>query len=399
MNIIKMKLKKRTCPSCGSKKNTQFYKKKNFYRIDAIGNIYVRDNVYVSCQECLLVYQNPHLDPKEFNKIYKNTVIGSAFENSNKSKIHYHYFSKNVSKSILSKRKKLLEIGTATGTLLKNISINYKLKKKNILGIEPSKILYQQLENNKYFSIKNIFLENLKEDKKFDFIIMDNVFEHLDYPNKDLKKIYKLLNDNGYLYISIPNIMKTNFHLTDPLNHTCNYNEYTVKKIFSDNNFSIIKLNSQSSWLNFLAQKKIIKKNKKRDKLFDKISNKLQKIKKLLKKNEKISLIFHKKLKKLEKDIKKNNYKIVLFGASNYALEIISRMDIKKYVICLVDSNKIYHNKTRLGFNVRSPNELTNIEFDKILIASHKFAKEMISTIMKMKISNKKVVKLGIQLS
>ena len=119
-------------------------------------------------------------------------------------------------------------------------------------------------------------------------------------------------------------------------------------------------MNSQSSWLNFLAQKKIIKKNKKRDKLFDKISNKLQKIKKLLKKNEKISLIFHKKLKKLEKDIKKNNYKIVLFGAI-YALEIISRMDIKKYVICLVDSNKIYHNKTRLGFNVRSPNELTNI--------------------------------------
>ena len=193
--------------------------------------------------------------------------------------------------------------------------------------------------------------------------------------------------------------MKTNFHLTDPLNHTCNYNEYTVKKIFSDNNFSIIKLNSQSSWLNFLAQKKIIKKNKKRDKLFDKMSNKLEKIKKLLKKNEKISLIFHKKLKKLEKDIKKNNYKIVLFGASNYALEIISRMDIKKYVICLVDSNKIYHNKTRLGFDVRSPNELKNIEFDKILIASHKFAKEMISTIMKMKISNKKIVKLGIQLS
>ena len=58
MNIIKMKLKKRTCPSCGSKKNTQFYKKKNFYRIDAIGNIYVRDNVYVSCQECLLLNED-----------------------------------------------------------------------------------------------------------------------------------------------------------------------------------------------------------------------------------------------------------------------------------------------------------------------------------------------------
>ena len=397
MNIIKMKLKKRACPSCGSKKNEQFYKKKNFYRIDAKGKIYVRDNIYASCKNCLLVYQNPHLDPKEFNKIYENTVIGAVFENSNKSKIHYHYFSKNVSKSILSKNKKLLEIGCATGTLLKNISINYKLKKNNILGIEPSKILFKQLKNNKYFLIKNAFIENLKEKKKFDFIIMDNVFEHLDYPNKDLKKIYDLLSNNGYLYISIPNIMKTNFHLTDPLNHTCNYNEYTIRKIFTDNNFLIKKINSQSKWLNFLAQKKIIKKKKSSTKLFDGVKNKLQKVKKTLQRNEKNSIIFYKKLKKIEKNIKKNNYKIVLFGASNYALEIISRMNIKKNVICMVDSNKIYHNRKRLGFNVVSPNELVNINFDKILIASHKFIDEMISTILKLKISYKKIVKLAVK--
>jgi SAM-dependent methyltransferase len=398
MNIIKMKLKKRACPSCGSKKSEQFYKKKNFYRIDAKGKIYVRDNTYVSCKNCLLVYQNPHLDPKEFNKIYENTVIGSVFENSNKSKIHYHYFSKNVSKSILSKNKKVLEIGCATGTLLKNIFINYKLKKNNILGIEPSKILSKQLKNNKYFLIKNTFIENLKEKKKFDFIIMDNVFEHLDYPNKDLKKIYDLLSNKGYLYISIPNIMKTDFHLTDPLNHTCNYNEYTIRKIFSDNNFSIKKINLQSKWINFVAQKKIIKKRS-RTKLFDKITNKLQKVKKILKKNEKISFMFYKRLKQIENDIKKNNYKIVLFGASNYALEIISRMNIKKNVICLIDSNKIYHNKKRLGFNVVSPKELVNINFDKILIASHKFVHEMVSTILKLKISYKKIVKLTIKVN
>ena len=398
MNIIKMKLKKRVCPSCGSKKNEQFYKKKNFYRIDAKGKIYVRDNIYVSCKNCLLVYQNPHLDPKEFNKIYENTVIGTVFENTNKSKIHYRYFSKNISKSLLSKNKKLLEIGCATGTLLKNISINYKLKKKNILGIEPSKILFKQLRNNKYFLIKNTFIENLKEEKKFDFIIMDNVFEHLDYPNKDLKKIYNLLSNKGYLYISIPNIMKTNFHLTDPLNHTCNYNEYTVRKIFSDNGFSIKKINLQSKWINFVAQKKIIKKRS-GTKLFNKITNKLEKVKKILQKNEKISFMFYKRLKQIEKDIKKNNYKIVLFGASNYALEIISRMNIKKNVICLVDSNKIYHNKKRLGFNVVSPKELVNINFDKILIASHKFVHEMVSTILKLKIGYKKIVKLAVKVN
>tara|TARA_Y100000741_G_C18242677_1_gene554237 strand:+ start:165 stop:1373 length:1209 start_codon:yes stop_codon:yes gene_type:complete len=402
MKIVKMKLKKRTCPSCESKNYVHFYKKKNFYRIDAKGKIYVRDNIYVYCKNCLLVYQNPHLEPKEFNKIYENTVIGTVFENSNKSKIHYHYFSKNVSKSLLSKNKKLLEIGCATGTLLKNVSINYKLKKKNILGIEPSKILFKQLKNNKYFLIKNTFIENLKEEKKFDFIIMDNVFEHLDYPNKDLKKIYNILSNKGHLYISIPNIMKTDFHLTDPLNHTCNYNEYTIKTIFSNNNFLIKKINSQSKWLNFIAQKKNNKANgkpKSKKKLFDKMINKLQKVKKVLQKNEKISYAFYKKLKKIENEIKKKNYKVILFGASNYALEIISRMNIKKNVICLVDSNKIYHNKKRLGFNVFSPNELVNINFDKILIASDKFIDEMISTILKLKISPSKIVKLTVKLN
>ena len=74
-------------------------------------------------------------------------------------------------------------------------------------------------------------------------------------------------------------------------------------------------------------------------------------------------------------------------------------MNIKKNVICLVDSNKIYHNKKRLGFNVVSPKELVNINFDKILIASHKFVHEMVSTILKLKISYKKIVKLTIKVN
>ena len=64
MKIVKLKLKKRICPSCESKNYLDFYKKKNFYRIDAKGKIYVRDNIYVYCEDCLLVYQNPHLEPK-----------------------------------------------------------------------------------------------------------------------------------------------------------------------------------------------------------------------------------------------------------------------------------------------------------------------------------------------
>lgn len=388
MRIEKIKQTKRDCPICLSKKKNNFFTKKNFFRIDAIGKIYKKDNIYSLCKNCLLVYQNPVPSEKDFNKIYANSVIGKPFEISQKSITHFELFKKNVSKNFLNNKKKVLEIGTATGTLLKNITKYYNLDKKNVLGIEPSKKLFNSIKINKHFNIKNLFLSNLKNEK-FDFIILDNVFEHFDNPNVILKKLYELLSNNGKIYMSIPNILSTKYHLTDPLNHTCNYNKFTISKLLNTNFFRILSIKEQKLWINILFEKgnNINQLDKKY--FYDKLIQK----KKVLKKNEIKKKKLKLKLKNLEKKIHNKNSKVIFYGASNYGLEIFLRMSISKNLLFFVDSNPIYHGKKRIGYKVNPPNILKKSKFDYIIISSQKFHNEIKKTILSLGVNENKIIK------
>ena len=73
--------------------------------------------------------------------------------------------------------------------------------------------------------------------KKFDFLILDNVFEHFDFPNKSLEKLHKLLKNDGFIYISLPNVKAIRFTQGDPFNHTCNYNFSTLRVLLNNKNF------------------------------------------------------------------------------------------------------------------------------------------------------------------
>ena len=354
MRIEKIKQTKRNCPLCLSKKKNNFFTKKNFYRIDAVGKVYKKDNIYSFCKSCLLVYQNPIPNEKDFNKIYANSVIGKPFEVSQKSMTHFDLFKKNVNKKFLNNKKKVLEVGTATGTLLKNITKYYNLNKRNVLGIEPSKKLFNSIRKNKYFNIKNLFLHNLKN-RKFDFIILDNVFEHFDDPSNVLKKLYELLNNDGKIYMSIPNILSTKYHLTDPLNHTCNYNKFTISKLLNSNSFKILSIKEQKLWINILFKKGLSINHLDKKFYHDKVIKK----KNELKKNELIKMKLKLKLKNLKKKISKLNSKVIFYGASNYGLEIFLRMSIAKNLLFFVDSNPLYHGKKEL-VKVYPPNVLKN---------------------------------------
>ncbi len=388
MRIEKIKQTKRNCPLCLSKKKNNFFTKKNFYRIDAIGKVYKKDNIYSFCKRCLLVYQNPIPNEKDFNKIYANSVIGKPFEVSRKSTVHFDLFKKNVNKKFLNNKKKVLEVGTATGTLLKNITKYYNLDKKNVLGIEPSKKLFNSIKKNRYFNIKNLFLHNLKN-KKFDFIILDNVFEHFDDPNDILKKLYALLNNDGKIYMSIPNILSTKYHLTDPLNHTCNYNKFTISKLLNLNSFKILSIKEQKLWINILFKKGMSTNHL--DKKF--YYNKVMKKKSELKKNESIKMKLKLKLRNLKKKINKLNSKVIFYGASNYGLEIFLRMSISKNLLFFVDSNPLYHGKKRIGFKVNPPSVLKKSKFDFIIISSQKFHNEIEKTILSLGIKKNKIIK------
>jgi 2-polyprenyl-3-methyl-5-hydroxy-6-metoxy-1,4-benzoquinol methylase len=389
-----LNLKKRKCPVCDSKNYSIFYKNDNYSKIDTRGIIYRYKHILVICNNCNLVYSNPWLGYKNTNKIYSNSAIGAAFEDSNKAKKHFKCFKSFFQKkNSFDKNTKILEIGTATGILLKNISNFYNLKKKNLDGIEPSKKLYEKLKNNNYFKIENKFIDQMKGKNKYDLIIMDNVLEHIEEPKKALDKIKSLMNTSSKLYIAIPNIFKYKNNFRDPFGHTINYYENNIKYLFENNGFKILKLKKHYNYLNFIA--KIEATNKKIKYQFKKDSkNKFDRVRNFIKKAVKYKVSIKKKFLLLEKNIKKNNQKIILFGSSNFALEFLNSTNLKKNIKFIVDSNPIYHNKKKFNLNVMSPQKIKNEKFDKILITSRAFSKDIYKTLIKLGVAKNKIIKL-----
>lgn len=98
---------------------------------------------------------------------------------------------------------KLLDIGAGGGEFV------YQATRAgfNARGIEPS-IGYSEYARNEYgVSVDSIMLDELKEGAA-DVVTLFHVLEHLAKPEYAMKKIYDILNPDGYLFIEVPNILQ-----------------------------------------------------------------------------------------------------------------------------------------------------------------------------------------------
>lgn len=392
----KLKLYFRNCPVCNCKSYKKFFTKKNFKKIDSNNKIYLIDKFYVQCKNCNLVYTNPTVKSEVFDKIYEETVVGSFRnlddKNTEYKKLDYfiELFKKEKNFTNNSEIRNILEIGCGQGKLLKEVSNLLKLKKKNIYGIEPSKKIYQFLKNQKFGVFKRSFLKDVKVYKKFDLILMDNVFEHFDHPNTELKTITKLMSSKGIIYLSIPNIFNLNFNYEDPMNHTCNYSRENIKYVLNKNNFIIKQISLRDRVINILAEKKMVKKID--NKNFKKLQKKFSNLKLKLENNKIKFLKQTTKALKISKNIKLNNQKVFIFGSGNYSLNILKKLNINKNIVGYIDSNKIYHRSKRNKFRVYSPENALKMKYDKIIIASQAFKREIYNFLINNKVKKTNII-------
>lgn len=106
----------------------------------------------------------------------------------------------------LNSNKKVLDIGTGTGT----IALYIGSKNKYVLGIDISKKAIEAAKSNsKNLGLKNVFFKVMDfpekvPSSKYDMIICSEVLEHLKNDKKALKLIYRLLKPGGIAIISTP---------------------------------------------------------------------------------------------------------------------------------------------------------------------------------------------------
>jgi 2-polyprenyl-3-methyl-5-hydroxy-6-metoxy-1,4-benzoquinol methylase len=216
----------RVCPNCGS----------NEYSIE----LTEKEFKIVRCKKCSLIYLlNPPDESEIYEEYYDIQYSKDDYQKDSKFPHLAEIFAINEQRiSYLKKYKskgKLLDIGCGNGLFIKTASeAGYEC-----YGIDVSKKALEFASKEFELSVSDKKVENLiNENKKFDVITLWHVLEHFWNPIDELKKIRSLLNDNGILFLEVPNWNSIKFKLSKtkwkggnhPLYHRSFFTSDTLKE-------------------------------------------------------------------------------------------------------------------------------------------------------------------------
>ena len=95
------------------------------------------------------------------------------------------------------------------------------------------------LENGFHLNQKHDFLASVynipREDKHYDGVLMLQVLEHLEFPVKGLCEVNRILKDEGFLFLSVPQAAGDHF---EPY-HFFNYTQFGLRSVFGQAGFEI----------------------------------------------------------------------------------------------------------------------------------------------------------------
>jgi len=195
-----------SCDLCGNSDSVVLWDKTEREKAGVLRSAVIRDkegNIIqgrnVMCKRCGLVYVNPRLSKPELDRFYAEDyrkIYGG--EASLEAEKRHAELAFN-----LMPKGSHLDIGCSTGQLI-NLTGGH--------GIEPNREHYE-IARNAGLIIKNCAIENYNLDLRFDIITILNALEHVISPTAVLQKIHSLLNDDGHVLISVPNLLSTHINI------------------------------------------------------------------------------------------------------------------------------------------------------------------------------------------
>ena len=302
---------------------------------------------------------------------------------------------KNIFKLLIKKvntckNDHILDIASNDGTLL-NYFPNNLIK----VGIDPILKRYQKEYKKVKYKISDFFshkiLEKNKINHKFKIITALSVFYDLDNPNLFLKDIEKILDDEGICLIEhadLYSIIKLNMFDTICHEHVAYYSTKIMIEMADKNNLRIFDLR-KNNINGGSTQYLICKKNSKR-------KNNYKTIKKFLKKEKNLGLNkmktiqnFYKRILKLKMDtnkllnnIKKNNKKIIGYGASTKGNVLLQYYKINRNNLNFIaDRNPYKFNKYTPGTMIKiiSEEKARKMKPDYFFVLPWHFKKEILN--------------------
>ena len=168
----------------------------------------IKQNI-VFCKNCGFIYCNPRLTDESYKKFYESDEYRLIYSGSDYlSKMHALFGTSGYIFEILKpicqekKLKSVLEFGCGAGWNLLDFQKDGEFSE--VVGVDYSKELVK-IGKGYGSDIRSGSIDHIP-DKKFDVIILSHVVEHLTEFYQDMGKILAHLNDNGIVYVGVPNL-------------------------------------------------------------------------------------------------------------------------------------------------------------------------------------------------
>jgi len=331
----------------------------------------------VFCPVCGFVYADTKATQDDYDIFYRDNNI---YENdpSQSDIAKYDMIFNELSKH-WDKEDSILEIGFASGSLLKMFEKNGYTK---LFGLDPSKECVDKLNSVSITTIQgNILSKNVG---KFKNIVLSHVLEHILDVEGALNSIYSMLEEDGTVYIEVPDMMQYIENNTLPFNffdieHINHYNQSSLSTLMFVHSFDVLSSGTKkwdigdnkfypATWV--LCKKRNNPKLKVRDYIKTYVDTCLER-----------------KYPEIE-DLVKSQEEIIVWGTGSLTQRLYSMANLSECnILNYVDNSKI---KIGTSFNNRvvlNPNDIASGDIP-ILILSVYGTGEIIEQIKEMGLSN-----------
>lgn len=210
---------------------------------------------YSRCSDCKLIYNQNYFSHSELADLYKHmppNLVGDEIKVVEKT--HSGYV-KHI-KRYVTKADSLIEIGADLGLVTSGIVSKFGIK-RGVL-IEPNRdvrdALFDSVNRNSNFEIVD-YLEDVKEDDRFDLCIAVHVIDHLINPLDDLRRIRKSMSENGAIFIVVHDQTSLLARLMGKnwppycLQHPQIYDSNSIHQLLLQAGFNSVKVSKSTNWL------------------------------------------------------------------------------------------------------------------------------------------------------
>lgn len=316
---------------------------------------------------------------EEYSKVNQNSPDKSADRPGTKNECttQRNIQLYEISKKILDKKHKILDIGCANGEFLKML---HSKGFNELFGIDLAQSYVEFAKKNTKFNIQlGSALDIPFNENKFDVLYMDQVLEHLVDPNKAFLEAKRVLKENGYFCISVPNAKSYNenyvfdffwFLQREHINH---FDINHIELLANLNDFELVSYQTQNTPMNDAQNEReresgmmfpnlsAVFKLKNKVKSFS-FKEEFFELKTYMQKYIKNEFKRLQEKKTIVDNLKKSKDEIYIWGASREFFYLLENTNLSKCNITQILDANIFKQKnlTIKNIQIKSPKILTN---------------------------------------